>query len=168
LGRFVFSYVKYMTGPKLYLGVYTVRYGGVFGVFEYHTASFRYLNTIPHTVPIRIGILRFRYRYGICGSGAVYGIWAKYFGPNWASLDSVFCFCFGPFWVFFFFPFGLLTARKNKNWNNKNPRVQSVLTQIPQIPFKGPEKKDESSKIPQIPQTIYNKDESSKIEIHNI
>ena len=39
---------------------------------------------------------------------------------------------------------------------------------LTQIPFKGPEKKDESSRIPQIPQTIYNKDESSKIEIHNI
>ena len=28
-------------------------HGVVFGVFEYHTTSFRYLNTIPHTVPIR-------------------------------------------------------------------------------------------------------------------
>jgi hypothetical protein len=156
-----------MTGPKLYLGVYTVRYGGVFGVFEYHTASFRYLNTIPHTVPIRIGILRFRYRYGICGSGAVYGIWAKYFGPNWASPDSVFCFCFGPFWVFF----SLLDCwqpGKTKTGTTKTPECSQCLLKFHKFHLRDPRRKMKALKFHKFHKLFYNKDESSKIEIHNI
>ena len=98
-----------------------------------------FLNTIPHTVPIRICILRFR--CGICGSCAVYGIWAKYFGRNWASPDSVFCFCFGPFWVFVFCPFGLLAAKKNKNWNNKNPEWSQCLLKFHKFHLRDPRRK---------------------------
>jgi hypothetical protein len=53
-----------------------------------------------------------------------------------------------------------LENSKNGDWKNKNPHS---AYSIPQIPFKGPKKKETLES-----KTIYNKNESSKIEIHNI
>ena len=57
---------------------------------------------------------------------------------------------------------GIRYLENSKNGDGKNKNPHSAYS-IPQIPFKGPKKKETLES-----KTIYNKNESSKIEIHNI